>query len=381
MKKTAVILLIILALIFTLSSCKDAHENDDPPAPPKPLSFKDGAFRIVQFTDFHAYAAVEKNNFLFEEKDTLPPLLTAYVNTVLDTYSPGLVVLTGDNIFSLSILYDFNENGVSVRTYKLIAELFENRRQYWTMTFGNHDSESIRVKEDFLNAVKDYSYFMGGSKTAEYYESYEFFGLDGDGETDTRLCNFSIPVYSGQVVKYNVYVLDSGSYEYVPSSSLPYRCIRDEQVDWYKSVSDRLKTNNGGNPLPSLLFTHIPFLEQKEAYQQNGEYIGRWGGFSPSTLRSSIFETALEAGDIRGIFTGHNHFNTITCFYTRGAKKIMLGITPQATVGYNDTERLLRSRIIDLYEDGNLKTFIDTSDTETYPDRIEYSESLWYLSH
>jgi hypothetical protein len=215
-------------------------------------------------------------------------------------------------------------------------------------------------KDDFLNAVKGYFYFIGGEETAGDYQEYSSFAAHDD-----RLCNYSIPVYDnyGKIL-YNVYVLDSGSYNKVAPVGEPYRYINEAQTEWYESEALRLKAQNGGAVVPSILFTHIPLIEHGEAYAQGGAQIGIWNGFSPSTVRSVFFESSFAMGDIRGIFTGHNYENSISCFYEREGHKIMMGITPAARANsYTDTESVLKSRVVVLKEDGNFFTYIHTSAT------------------
>jgi 3',5'-cyclic AMP phosphodiesterase CpdA len=376
MKKYVVILMLILAILLPFFALKDCEKAAEPDC----LSFRSEYFRIVQFTDFHEWMAQEgeHSSAVFELRGTLKPDLEEYIDTVLDIYRPDLAVLTGDNIFPLSFLYDLTYK-VGANTYKRIGQIFEEREQYWTLTFGNHDSECVADKEDLLEAVKDNKYFVGGSGNITEYRSFTYSGTDDNGVMDIRLANFSIPIYgNGNSIAYNIYLFDSGSYNYVPDASIPYRYILDEQADWYKNVSSALKEGNGGNSVPSVAFTHIPLFEHEEAYLQGGEHIGVWTGSSPSDTRSRIFEDMLTQGDVRAIFTGHNHSNSITCFYRRDDKKIMMGITPQAAAsGYESNDSTMRCRIIDLGKNGELSTFIDTSDP-FYENRMEYGQTLTY---
>lgn len=342
------------------------------------MRFCDGKFKILQLTDFHEWLGIAYGSLSFEEKDTLKPALEEYIDEVLEQEKPDLVVLTGDNIFSLGFVADLAKR-VSEKTYIRFAEIFEEKKQHWTMTFGNHDSESALGKDDFLNAVKPYKYFVGGSDDAAA-EVYKYFEMDITGtanKRDRRLGNFSIPVYDeNNAAKYNIFLLDSGSFESVPSSSIPYRYILPEQTAWYLKCAAELKEANGGNVVPSLLFTHIPLLEHREAYEQNGVSMGFYAGISPSDVRSDIFEKAMDFGDIRGIFTGHNHQNSITCFYTRGSRKIMMGVTPQCCVeDYADTDGSFRGRVITVYENGDFSTYI-TERGVAKPQAMSYNDGL-----
>jgi len=375
MKKIIVIVLLCLAVALPYAALADFQ----PTVQLKYLSFTDGHFRIVQFSDFHEWMAQEskRSSLIFDLKDTLKPALEDYINSVLDIYKPDLVVLTGDNIFPLSFLYDFS-NKVGVNTYKRIADIFEDKEQYWTLTFGNHDSECVANKIDLLKAVRDYKYFVGGHGNSIEYQELEYIRKDEAGIMDDRYGNFSIPIYGKQEkITYNIYLFDSGSYNFVPHGK-PYRYILDAQADWYKDIAQSLKEANGGQPVFSIAFTHIPLLEHEEAYLQNGEQIGSWTIVSPSDTRSRIFEDMLTSSGMRAIFTGHNHCNSITCFYQSGEDKIMMGITPQAAAdSYEYNNSIMKCRIIDLDEADGLVTFIDTSNPE-YENRIDYGQTLAY---
>lgn len=376
MKKYIVLILLIFSILLPYAALWDWQ-----PATSKVdrLTFEKEFFRIIQLTDFHEWMAEESkdSSIIFEVKDTLKPALEGYIADVLDIYQPDLVVLTGDNIFPLSFLYDLTQN-IGVKTYEYIGKIFEERKQYLTLTFGNHDSECVANKEDLLGAVSDYKYFIGGENCGIAHLSYAYSTKDSNNALDTRLGNYSIPIYNGEKIAYNIFLLDSGSYNYVPAAGIPYRYILNEQAEWYKEVSTLLAEDNGGKPIPSIMFTHIPLLEHQEAYLQSGESIGVWTNVSPSTTRSRIFEDMLAQGDVRAIFVGHNHSNSITCFYEYGGQKIMMGITPQAAAdSYSDNESVMRCRVIDINKHGGLVTFIDTS-SDAYPSMIEYGQALAY---
>lgn len=127
-----------------------ATESETPP-----LRFsEDGTFTILHLTDFHEWMGIEKEGlFNIEIQDSLKPLLVEYVTKTLDEVKPDLVVLGGDNVFPLSMLADIGKNSVSLNTYRAIASLFEERSQYWTLTFGNHDSECVMNKDDYACAL------------------------------------------------------------------------------------------------------------------------------------------------------------------------------------------------------------------------------------
>ncbi|MBO5775832.1 MAG: metallophosphoesterase, partial [Clostridia bacterium] len=284
-----------------------------------PLVFnQNGEFKILHLTDFHEWMGIEKTIGI-SVQDTLKPLLESYLREIVNTIKPDLVVLGGDNVFSLSYIYDYL-NGIAVNTYKRIAEIFEGLNQYWTLTFGNHDSESATDKYGYLDAIKDYPHFIGGVNSGKYFSSYVVKATEGESD---YVSNFSIPVYSNDktTIKYNLFILDSGSFDYVEKNK-GYRSIRQEQVDWYASEVTKLN-------VPSVMFTHIPFPEMHDVYLA-GEGIGSYTNISPSYEPSNMLNECVKQGCTRGIFFGHNHSNSYTGFYKSGESKIMMGVTPCA---------------------------------------------------
>lgn len=372
MKKLIIILLIIVLSAALLSAVVANATN----LTPKPtLCFnKNGEFTILQLSDFHEWAGIEQNSII-DPQDTLKPALEAYIRSTLDDIQPDFVVLTGDNIFNLSWQDIFLK--ISVKTITLIADIFEDKQTYWTFTFGNHDTEGATTKTEYIQAVKDYKYFIGGLEDGQDYKALSFQAADDD----FRAGNYSIPIYSDNYksIAYNLFVLDSGSYLYAPPSGVPYRYILDRQTEWYDTQAQALRQLNGGDYVPSLIFTHIPLIEHKEAYLQGNTSIGVWTGISPSDTRSSIMARALQNGDVKGIFTGHNHSNSYTGFYVQDNKSIMLGVTPQAAAdSYDTTDATMYGRVIRLKQDGSFTTYIHTSDTQTYPDAIYRGETLTF---
>lgn len=368
MKKFNVFVAVILTVLtVAVVSVSVAKTLSDSPAPqnastPPALRFDEaGDFRILHLSDFHEWMGIEKEGLLnIEIQDELKPLLLEYVNAALDEYKPDLVVLGGDNIFSLNWLTDLSDDGVSIRTYRAIAEIFESREQYWTFTFGNHDSESARSKADFLKVLADCEYFIGGLESGENFKAAVF---EADEKfKDDFVGNYSIPIRTADgATAYNVYVLDSGSYR---STGHAYSSITEAQTEWYLAESARLEKENGA-AVPALLFTHIPFIEVQEAYDAGGQLAGFYAGISPAETRSPIFEACFERGDVKGIFFGHNHFNSATLVYERDGKEILLAVTPSCQAqSYEDTETPMHARVIDLKTDGSFTTFVVSSDPD-----------------
>ena len=345
-------------LVAFFAACLAARESERPPL----VFSEDGKFTVLHLTDFHEWLGVEGEGLLnVARRDGLKPLLEDFIVSSLDSVDPDLVVLGGDNVFPLSFWYDIGENSISLATYRAIAEVFEARSQYWTLTFGNHDSESFMNKTDFLDVLEEYSYFIGGTESDKWYDAKIFPAAESDAipGADDYAGNFSIPIYdnSGTQILYNVFVLDTGSY--VLSASAPYLSITEEQTEWYLERSLALEAA-ASDIVPAVMFTHIPFIEMREAYEEYGAADGSIvSGFSLSDTRSPIFEALLERGDVRGIFFGHEHVEDATVIYSRDGKSVMMGLTKMAqAASYSDLSSVMGGRVITLEADGGLSTYV-----------------------
>lgn len=361
-KLTNTVIVFMLALTLAVGAvCITTSLNptipDNPISDGQPLRFNDaGSFKILHLTDFHEWLGIELSSGKVAVQDTLKPHLVTAINAFLDIEQPDLVVLGGDNVFSLKYISDLFLN-VSTNTYKAFADIMEEREQYWTFTFGNHDSESAKSKYDFISALKGYPHFIGGLEDGKCYKSFTLKATDGESD---YVGNYSIPIYSadGESVIYNVFVLDSGSYDSPPASGVPYRYIQQEQVDFYTQEVARLKAENGST-IPSVMFTHIPLVEVAEAYENGATHTGIYTGTSASDTRSALYSAMASSGDVKGIFFGHQHTSSYTCLYENDGYSLIMGLTPMCQAGsYDDFETEMFARSIILYKDGGLETYI-----------------------
>nr|WP_232312857.1 metallophosphoesterase [Paenibacillus sp. P22] len=106
-----------------------------------------------------------------------------------------------------------------------------------------------------------------------------------------------------------LYFLDSGSYSPLEYTRMGfYDWIRRDQIDWYVSQSQGLTEDNGGVPLPSLAFFHIPLPEYNDVWDFTVCYGERNADFSCAPwINSGMFAAMIEMGDVVGTFAGHDH--------------------------------------------------------------------------
>lgn len=378
-KLTIVGVLLLAAISISIIGTGIISQNLERSFVEKPLQkldFSNGSFTILQLTDFHDWAGKETDNGIVPQ-DSLKPRLTMFFDQVLYDVHPDLVILTGDNIFPLSFLWDFLGN-VSITTLRYIADYFEEKEQLWTLTFGNHDTESAVTKEAFLSSISSYNYFIGEETESSIHKSFrQEINIQGQAN---RVANYSIPIFSNGRVNFNIFVLDSGSYYQPGNGPRDYLAITPEQTSWYCSEVARLQEENG-QIIPSLLFTHIPFIEMAEIFESYSYTIyGLYGGISNSSIRSNIYDECFINKDVKGIFFGHNHYNSLTLFEERDNHVIMMGITPQASgESYDDLTSDMYGRVITIKESGEFSTYIYSS-KEISGNHIFLGQTISYSS-
>lgn len=336
------------------------------------LEFVNDEFKILQITDMHEWAGIEGFGISVEEQSDLKPALIDFLNKILDDVQPNLVVVTGDIIFPLSFWADLTKN-ISVKTLTYLARFFEAREQLWTLTFGNHDTESNIKKEAYFTALMDYKFFIGPPAENANHKNFTQI-MEGLGEANL-LANFSIPIYNGNDIKYNIFLLDTISH-YSPRHT--YKPITQEQTHWYTSETNRLK-ELAGSIVPAIMFTHISLIEMDEAANdENNESYGYNMGISPSFTRAPLYEAIMQNKDVRGLFFGHDHDTSLTLFTNKNGHKLMMGITPSAEAfNYSDTTITGYGRVITLKTDGNFETYIYTNDT-TFTNNVFLNQNISY---
>lgn len=260
--KKSVLILWLLACAWTLEAAQPV------------LSFQGGRFKIVQFTDLHWMPGSDKC-----------ARTEATLRAVLQAEKPALAVLTGD-----VITHDPAEEG-----WRSIMRIFEEERTPFTVTLGNHDAEYL-TREQIFDIVMQSPYYVGDK-----------------GPVDIKGCgNTALPIYGSDgkgKVEAVLYCIDSN--DYLPANTHgEYDWIRFEQIAWYRDQSRRFAEANGGKPLPSLAFFHIPLPEYRHVIAREG-YFGSFKdeGVGASELNSGLLSSFVDRGDVMGMFVGHDHGN------------------------------------------------------------------------
>lgn len=273
-------------------------------------------FRVMQLTDVHI-----GGGFMSGKKDSMA--LNA-VAAMITAEKPDLVIVTGDVSYPVPFQAGTFNN---LAAAKVFAALMEKLGVYWTLGYGNHDTEA-------------YSYY-GREELSEFYTSEELKyclfevgpeDVDGYGNQVINVKN------KRGVITQSLFVFDSHSY--VDGDVLgimwKYDNIHQNQVDWYKNTLKKLNEQNDEilklrkSDIKSAAFFHIPLTEQRDAwyeYAENGfkdtenaKVFYGTAGESGKVVYSGIkednlFEAMQELGSTKAVFCGHDHYNNFSMEY------------------------------------------------------------------
>ena len=234
----------------------------------------DGTFTLLQFTDTHAIAGDPRSARALE-----------CVREALEGVQPDLVIHTGDIVFGRPDLESARE----------ILALLSESGIPWAVALGNHDAQFGSTREDMFRAIRE----LPGCVNLPPKE-----GVYG--------CSNDVLTLSGNKGVERVFYLFDSMDAVVLKGEEEIHCydyIRHSQIGWYRSHSERFTEMNGGRPVPSLAFFHIPLPELPEALAKG---IGPMAGNNgeppcPSRLNSGLFAQFREMGDVQAIVTGHDH--------------------------------------------------------------------------
>ncbi len=300
-------------------------ENNEPLIPEKDENgywtfTTDDDFKVLQLTDVHI-----GGGWLSQKKDTMAINAVAAMVTA---EKPDLVIITGDVSypvpFSSATLNNLN-------SAKIFAALMEKLGVYWTLGFGNHDTEaySYYSREDlneFYNS-KNWKYCLFESGPED---------IDGFGNQVINVKN------SKGIITQSLFVFDSHSYTDgdIFGVMWKYDNVHENQVQWYKSTLEALNAQNDAlykelglktkSAIKSAAFMHIPLTEMKAAwdeyaaadYKDTDTVKLHYGvaGESGKVVycgvgEDNLFETMVELDSTKAVFCGHDHKNNFSIEY------------------------------------------------------------------
>ena len=301
-------LVAVVCLVMALAAGQQATAQQ------QTLKFNnEGKFKIVQFTDIH---------WVYGSDNSKPA--RERIIEVLDAEKPDLVVLTGDVVTAKPA-----EKGLK----EALAPIVE-RKIPFALTFGNHDEENDLSRKEMLAVVQS-------------LESNLTTTTDGI----TGVTNYVLPIKasSDDRAAAVLYVFDSNAYSTIKGLK-GYGWIEHDQIGWYKKTSAAYTAANGGTPIPSLAFFHIPIPEYHEAVQNESNFMvgTRKERACSAEVNSGLGTAMLAAGDVMATFVGHDHVND----YAVNWRGILLcyGRLTGGSTTYNDIPKGNGARVIVLTE-------------------------------
>jgi hypothetical protein len=231
-------------------------------------------FKIIQFTDIH-----------FQYNSNRSDSSIVLMKKVIASEKPDLIMLTGDIVCSPNTRL----------AWLSLTKVLIDSKIAWAVTLGNHDIEYELTGRQIMNTIEGLPYNL----TENGPEN-----ISGNG-------NYIIDIQSSDLPKTAalIYCFDSHSGIDPVTVYGNYDWIKFDQIEWYRNQSIIYTRLNGGKPLPSLAFFHIPLPEYNELYV-NKSYIGiaKEDVCSP-IVNTGLFAAMIESKDVMGIFTGHDHNN------------------------------------------------------------------------
>ena len=281
------------------------------------------SFRVLHLTDVHIGAgafSAEKDRWAIEA-----------VSETVRRVKPDLVIVTGDMAYPVPFQAGTFNNK---REAEMFASMMERLGVYWTITFGNHDTEiySLYDRDDIAAEVYsdpkwEHCLFREGPTdiAGKGNDVIVVRHPTTDGVEIVDAASYAANVGSTKISQALV-TIDSHSYtdgDYF-GIAWKYDNIHQDQIDWYAREMDRLTEMNGGEQVKNLVFFHIPLTEYGvywNEYKDNGHedtanvhYVQGKAGESgeksfPGVNDCLTFETMLTHGG-QGTFCGHDHYNT-----------------------------------------------------------------------
>ena len=272
---------------------------------------ENGKFKILLFGDIHEKEDY-KSNPKFADMHKM-------MNAALDEFKPDLCVLLGDNCDS-SVCKESPEKFKAMVTD--LIEPITRRGIPAAAIMGNHEHD----------------HGVDGEVVAAYN------GIDGcimrnDAPGITGAANFKEIIYTsdGEKPAFCLWFIDSNNLCDDKSVS-NYDYVHADQIEWFEAESAKLREQNGGKPLPSFVFQHIPVPEEYELLRKarffelpfsvkgfnsksGTRYVKKNGvdgylGEGPAApdYNSGQFQSWKKVGGVLGAFFGHDHLNDFSGF-------------------------------------------------------------------
>ncbi len=282
----------------------------------EPLKFsEDGKFRILHLTDIHEVMPEMDDDDNREIPESRDKETLNVIEKCLEEAKPDLVVFGGDNISGY--WEEFNYDLIH-RTITKIVEPIKRRNIPLALVFGNHDGEVGFYTDIQMIMYSDYD------NCRSCLNDEDVFGCGN--------CNLTIKSSDGKKNAFSIWLIDSNDYMNAENGDSGYAFVHEDQINWYEKKSAELAKENGGTPVPAILFQHIPVQQEileltevsemgENVVEKDGKYYsfgeklisGRLREYPCPPYMNMDFTNQLKSwkkmGDIKAAFFGHDHVN------------------------------------------------------------------------
>ncbi|NLO83640.1 MAG: hypothetical protein GX094_11410 [Clostridiales bacterium] len=299
---------------------------------------EDGKFRILILADPHGRLDMHPQ---------LAPGIDVIVNHVL----PDLVLLAGDVTGNKTGC----ENKEQLRRCldEIVAPM-ETRRIPWAHVFGNHDADRGLTNEEQQPVYESYSYCVSkrGPRSIHGVGNYvlPIFRSDSDDvafniwgfDTHNDMCTFGMAYGLPEDLRWHILP----EHFAFGNHGEP---LHTDQVLWYYCASKAIEAHFG-RKIFGLMYLHMPLMEfcliprnpqQTQMTGQMREHV------ACSELNTGMFAACLQRGDVKAIFSGHDHLNDFCGVYCG----IMLGQCAGINYDAGSADDLRGGRVVEIHQD------------------------------
>lgn len=259
---------------------------------------EDTEYVILMLTDLHFY----------EGQQNYAKRVFKTIDRLVAKSNPDFIVVTGDVMNS-------NDNNDVV--FRAFGEKMESYKIPWTFSFGNHDiGGNVWTKSDVADYLQglEYCQFEKGPEDVYGYGNNYFLVYDREGK-----------------IIQTIFTIDTSGTGNAGESDT--HAVDQSQIDWYTASVREIATLANGDPdrpVPSIMFSHVPMSEYKDAYDQavvNKEvvYGKRREKECPAADEDMLLETIVELRSTIAYYCGHDHTNDYVV--TKDGIRLSYGVT------------------------------------------------------
>ena len=200
-------------------------------------------WKILQFTDMHLS---EKNKGDLGNDRTIDEFIKA-----IERERPDFVALTGDIVTSF--------RGRARATQ--LCEIMEKLGVYWAYNLGNHEGDAFYKlqRKPLMDIIEQYPHCLSEGSVKKTADGEEVWGIGNFVVNllgaENKVVQSLIFMDSGDAISdadAEKFGVEKGSYDY----------LKPNQMKWYEEQVNKV-TDNLTNGVKTMLFIHIPLVEQK----------------------------------------------------------------------------------------------------------------------